>query len=226
MNYSDLSVISLRELARERGLSGVSALKKSELIEVLAASEPKQEQEILNVADDEKSAQNLLKPGLESLDSGIVSEGILEVMADGYGFLRTENYLPGNNDIYVSPSQIRRFNLKTGDCVRGNIRIPKENEKFSALLFVKSINGDEPNSASKRPDFEKLTPIYPKEKLWLETTSDELSTRLIDIIAPIGKGQRGMIVAPPKAGKTILLKKIANAITKNHPEAHLIVLLK
>ncbi len=225
MNYSDLSVISLRELARERGLSGVSALKKSELIEVLAASEPKQEQEILNVADDEKSAQNLLKPGLESLDSGIVSEGILEVMADGYGFLRTENYLPGNNDIYVSPSQIRRFNLKTGDCVRGNIRIPKENEKFSALLFVKSINGDEPNSASKRPDFEKLTPIYPKEKLWLETTSDELSTRLIDIIAPIGKGQRGMIVAPPKAGKTILLKKIANAITKNHPEAHLIVLL-
>lgn len=225
MNYSDLSVISLREIAKERGLKGITTLKKNELIEALIASEPKQNQEVPKSTEEEKPSEFLPKPGLESLDSGIVSEGILEVMADGYGFLRTENYLPGNNDIYVSPSQIRRFNLKTGDCVRGNIRIPKENEKFSALLFVKSINGDDPNTASRRPDFEKLTPIYPKEKLWLETVSAELSTRLIDIIAPIGKGQRGMIVAPPKAGKTVLLKKIANAITKNHPEAHLIVLL-
>lgn len=162
---------------------------------------------------------------LEQLDSGVVEEGILEVMSDGYGFLRTENYLPGTKDIYVSPSQIRRFNLKTGDSVKGNIRIPKDNEKFSALLYVKSINGDNPNEASRRPNFEDLTPIYPKEKICLETFHDVLSTRLIDIIAPIGKGQRGMIVAPPKAGKTVLLKKIANAITKNHSDIYLIVLL-
>lgn len=243
MDYNNLSVLELREIAKERQLKGVTTLKKSELIEALIASEPKKEKteleketdklekELMKQTDRRESSEDRAfaefkaKPEIESLDSGIVSEGILEVMADGYGFLRTENYLPGNNDIYVSPSQIRRFNLKTGDCVKGNIRIPKENEKFSALLYVKSINGDNPNTASRRPDFEKLTPIYPTEKLYLETYTKELSTRLIDIIAPIGKGQRGMIVAPPKAGKTVLLKKIANAITKNHPETHLIVLL-
>ena len=162
---------------------------------------------------------------LEALDSGIVEEGILEVLPEGYGFLRKDNYLPGTKDIYISPSQIRRFNLKTGDLVKGNIRIPKENEKFSALLFVKSVNGDRPDIAARRPNFEDLTPIFPDEKLHLETDSAELSTRLIDLIAPIGKGQRGMIVAPPKVGKTVLLKKIANAISANHPESHLIVLL-
>lgn len=162
---------------------------------------------------------------LEQLDSGIIEEGVLEVLPEGYGFLRMDNYLPGAKDIYISPSQIRRFNLKTGDLVNGNIRIPKENEKFSALLFVKSVNGDRPDIASRRPNFEDLTPIYPDEKLHLETDMEELSTRLIDFIAPIGKGQRGMIVAPPKVGKTVLLKKIANAITKNHPDMHLIVLL-
>jgi transcription termination factor Rho len=136
-----------------------------------------------------------------------------------------ENYLPGPKDIYISPSQIRRFNLKTGDMVKGSIRISKENEKFSALLLVKSVNGDDPEIAAKRRNFEDLTPIYPKNKLTIETEKRELSTRIIDLISPIGKGQRGMIVAPPKAGKTILLKKIANAILKNHPETHLIVLL-
>lgn len=159
------------------------------------------------------------------LDSGIVQEGILEVMADGYGFLRTENFLPGTGDIYISPSQIRRFNLKTGDSVKGNIRIAKETEKFSALLYVKSVNGDNPDKASKRPNFEDLTPIYPTERLTLETTPTELSTRIIDLVAPIGKGQRGMIVAPPKVGKTILLTKMANAITNNHKEIYLIMLL-
>jgi len=163
--------------------------------------------------------------GIEQLDSGITEQGVLEIMTDGFGFLRMENFLPGTGDIYVSPSQIRRFNLKTGDLVRGNIRIPKENEKFAALLYVKTINGDIPETALKRKNFEDLIPIYPLEKIKLEIDPRELSTRLIDLIAPIGKGQRGMIVAPPKAGKTILLKKIANAIKENHPYMHLIVLL-
>ncbi len=161
----------------------------------------------------------------DALDSGVVAEGVLEVLADGYGFLRTENYLPGSKDIYVSPSQIRRFNLKTGDLVRGSIRIPKEGEKFSALLYVKSTNGDNPEVAAKRPNFEDLTPIFPTERIHLETTRTERSTRLIDLIAPVGKGQRGMIVAQPKAGKTVLLKKIAKSILTNHKDMHLIVLL-
>lgn len=159
------------------------------------------------------------------IDNNNMGEGILEVMADGYGFLRTENFLPGANDIYISPSQIRRFNLKTGDCVKGNIRLARENEKFNALLYVKSVNGDNPEQASKRPNFEDLTPIYPTDRLTLETDKNELSTRIIDLVAPIGKGQRGMIVAPPKVGKTMLLTKMANAITKNHKEINLIVLL-
>ena len=159
------------------------------------------------------------------LDSGIIGEGVLEVLADGFGFLRTKNFLSGTKDIYVSPAQIRRFNLKTGDLVRGNIRVPKEGEKFSALLFVKFVNGDPPEKMTRRPNFEDLTPIFPTERIHLETVQHEMSTRLIDLLAPVGKGQRGMIVAPPKAGKTVLLKKIANAITQNHPDIHLIILL-
>ena len=170
-------------------------------------------------------SEKISKVSSNPLDSGVVQDGILEVMTDGYGFLRTDNFLPGTNDIYISPSQIRRFNLKTGDCVKGNIRVAKENEKFSAMLYVKEVNGDNPERIPKRPNFEDLTPIYPTEKLKLETTKNELSTRIIDLIAPIGKGQRGMIVAPPKVGKTILLTKMANAITKNHPETNLIMLL-
>ena len=166
-----------------------------------------------------------LQTAMEKLDSGIVEEGVLEVMTEGYGFLRTANFLPGTRDIYVSPSQIRRFNLKTGDFINGNIRIPRDNEKFSALLFVKTVNGDAPDKAAKRPNFEDLTPIFPDERLHLETVQGEAATRLIDLISPVGKGQRGMIVAPPKAGKTVLLKKMANAIITNHPEVHLIVLL-
>jgi transcription termination factor Rho len=152
-------------------------------------------------------------------------EGVLEVLPDGYGFLRSENYLSGPRDVYVSPSQIRRFGLKTGDKLRGKGRIPKEGEKFQALLYVQSINGDTPDIASKRVPFEYLTPIYPESRITMETAPREFSTRLIDLIAPIGKGQRGMIVSPPKAGKTILLKKIANAIATNYPEVELIVLL-
>ncbi len=173
----------------------------------------------------EAQIKTFRRQNTDALDSGLVERGVLEVLADGYGFLRKENFLPGGKDIYISPSQIRRFNLKTGDLVEGNIRIPKEGEKFSALLYVKSINGDNPDTASKRPNFEELTPIFPNKKIHLETVRTELSTRLIDLIAPLGKGQRGLIVAQPKAGKTVLLKKIASAIIQNHPETHLIVLL-
>ena len=161
----------------------------------------------------------------EKIESDDPVGGILEVLPDGYGFLRSNNYLSGPKDIYVSPSQIRRFNLKTGDKIIGKGRIPKEGEKFQALLYVQTVNGDSPDVASKRAPFENLTPIFPDEKIKLEVNARELSMRLIDLIAPIGKGQRGMIVAPPKAGKTILLKKIANSLSENYPNMELIVLL-
>jgi transcription termination factor Rho len=164
---------------------------------------------------------------LESKDveQGGRAEGILEILPDGFGFLRSDNYQSGDKDIYISPSQIRRFNLRTGDKVSGITRAPKESEKFQALLYVQGVNGDNPETVIRRPYFEDLTPIYPDEMLELETEPKDLSTRLIDLLAPIGKGQRGLIVSPPKAGKTILLKKIANSITTNHPDVELIVLL-
>ncbi|GAE89690.1 transcription termination factor Rho [Acetivibrio straminisolvens JCM 21531] len=174
---------------------------------------------------EQKKEGDKLPNGLEKIESDDPVEGVLEVLPDGYGFLRSDNYLSGPKDVYVSPSQIRRFNLKTGDKIKGKGRIPKEGEKFQALLYVQTVNGDPPEVAAKRVPFEHLTPIYPDQRINLETTPRELSTRLIDLIAPIGKGQRGMIVSPPKAGKTILLKKIANAITTNYPEMELIVLL-
>lgn len=180
-----------------------------------------------NAATKEKMGQKDEKRDEKTvvMENSVPGEGILEVMPDGFGFLRTQNFLPGAGDIYVSPSQIRRFNLKTGDAVKGNIRTAREGEKFGALLFVKSVNGDQPDQAAKRPNFEDLTPIYPEKKLCLEVGREELSGRIIDLCAPIGKGQRGMIVAPPKVGKTVLLTQMANAITKNHKEVHLIVLL-
>ncbi|SHE43616.1 transcription termination factor Rho [Alkalibacter saccharofermentans DSM 14828] len=151
--------------------------------------------------------------------------GILEVLSDGFGFLRTNNYLSGDNDIYVSPSQIRRFRLRTGDKIMGKIRTPNEGEKFDALLYVETVNGDIPEKVVNRPNFERLTPVFPDERIKLETGKFPVSTRIIDLFAPVGKGQRGMIAAAPKAGKTILLKEIANAIKKNNPEVELIVLL-
>lgn len=159
------------------------------------------------------------------LDSGKVVSGILEILPDGFGFIRRQNYMPGEDDIYVSPSQIRRFGLRTGDMITGNVRIPKEKEKFGALLYVSNVNGEEPYKASDRPKFEDLTPIFPNQRIQLQTHSKDYALRLMDFIAPIGKGQRGMIVSPPKAGKTTLLKRVANAITHNHPEINLIVLL-
>ncbi|SKB51402.1 transcription termination factor Rho [Lachnospiraceae bacterium] len=161
----------------------------------------------------------------ESLDSGQVASGILEVMSDGYGFIRSENYLPGDNDVYVAPSQIRRFNLKTGDMIVGNTRVKTQGEKFSALLFVRSINGFHPSEAQKRMNFEEMTPIFPNERINLESGNNNIAMRMMDIISPVGKGQRGMIVSPPKAGKTTLLKNIAKAVTKAYQDIHLIILL-
>lgn len=215
MEYNLMTLADLRELAKDRGIKSVTTYKKDQLITLISEIENKK---TVDVKKDDKSY-------LKELDSGEIAEGVLEVLSDGYGFLRTSNYLSGANDIYVSPSQIRRFNLKTGDLLKGNVRIPRENEKFSALLFVGSVNGDSPLSIVNRKSFEKLTPIYPLEKLMLETNQKDISSRIIDIICPIGKGQRGMIVAPPKTGKTTLLKSIANSITKNHPDINLLVLL-
>ena len=169
-----------------------------------------------------------LPPGVEdfgALDSGETACGILEVMSEGFGFIRSDNYMPGENDIYVSPSQIRRFNMKTGDIISGAIRIRTGQEKFAALLYVKSINDDPPAVAERRKNFEELTPIFPNSRLRMETPGGKLAMRVVDLLSPIGKGQRGMIVSPPKAGKTTLLKQIARSITINHPDMHLIILL-
>jgi len=162
---------------------------------------------------------------VDQLDSGETKDGILEVLPDGYGFIRCDNYLPGENDVYVSPAQIRKFNLKTGDIVVGNTRIKNQNEKFSALLYVKTINGFAPVDAQKRKKFEDLTPIFPNERIRLETPGAGIAMRMVDLVSPIGKGQRGMIVSQPKAGKTTLLKQIAKSITKNYPDMKLIILL-
>jgi transcription termination factor Rho len=166
-------------------------------------------------------------PELQELDSGIDAHGILEVMPDGFGFIRCENYLPGENDVYVAPSQIRRFNMKTGDIIHGSRRVKTATEKFAALLFVKKINNYPANMAERRPNFETMTPIFPDKRLHMETSGGKNTTamRVLDLLSPIGKGQRGMIVSPPKAGKTTLLKQVAKAITVNHPEIHLMILL-
>ncbi|WP_317368385.1 transcription termination factor Rho [uncultured Tyzzerella sp.] len=231
MDYNSLTLAELRNIAKENNIKSIATYKKNELIEIINNLNKNDNQDLSpNKEELDKHCNNnfdkLDKASyLKELDSGISAEGILEVLSDGYGFLRSNNYLSGSNDVYVSPTHIRRFNLKTGDYLTGTLRIPKENEKFSALLFVKTVNGDSPMSIVSRPNFEKLTPIYPEEKLTLEIGQSGLAGRIIDIVCPIGKGQRGMIVAPPKTGKTTLLKSIANSIIKNHPEVHLLVLL-
>ena len=165
-------------------------------------------------------------PELQELDSGVDAYGILEVMPDGFGFIRCENYLPGENDVYVAPSQIRRFNMKTGDIIQGSRRVKTAAEKFAALLFVKYINGYPASAAEHRPNFENMTPVFPDKRLHMETTGrNTTAMRVLDLLSPIGKGQRGMIVSPPKAGKTTLLKQVAKAVTVNHPDMHVIILL-
>ena len=293
MNFKEMTLLQLKAYAKEKGIRGVSTLKKNQLIERIIASEnksiqtkaengikteknaksengiktegePKAEKRVkteensksednirktqqkpqesekkekvhhhndrengnsVNSANDENAGKENKKSELSSLDSGNMANGILEVMPDGYGFIRCENYLPGENDVYVSPSQIRRFNLKTGDILVGNIRIKTQNEKYSALLYVQSVNGYKPFDAAKRKNFEDLTPVFPNERISLETENAPLSMRMVDLLSPIGKGQRGMIVSQPKTGKTTLLKQIARSITATRPNMKVIVLL-
>jgi transcription termination factor Rho len=203
INYAVLdakSLTELRELAKEQNLTGSSKLKKSDLIFRLLRAKAERE-------------------GL------IFGGGVLEIVQDGIGFLRSDHLLPGDEDVYVSQSQIRRFGLRTGDMVIGQVRPPKDTEKYYGLLRVEAVNGIDPESAKQRPDFDKLTPIFPNVQYKLETKQNILATRVLDLLAPIGKGQRGLIVSPPKAGKTTLLKQIANAISENYPDTHLMIVL-
>lgn len=242
MNLEASTLVELRQIAKEQGIKNVSKLKKEELIEMLSSNETKKEEEITTATTQTETKRNfyphlrteetdnepVLEAGegykLTSEDDRIV-QGVLEILPDGYGFLRGENYLSTPRDIYVSPVQIRRFRLDKGDKVKGIARLPKEGEKFPALIFVGEVNGEAPEKAYRRIKFDDLTPIYPEERIRLETSQNEYSMRIIDLMSPIGKGGRGQIVAPPKVGKTTLLKKIANSISTNNPEVELIVLL-
>ncbi|MBP3888760.1 MAG: transcription termination factor Rho [Cellulosilyticum sp.] len=235
-DWESMTLVQLKETAKTLGIKNINKMRKNELIEVLNTAnnsiqinKENNEQNVSSLEDTTSVGGDVIEEEVELVEETrmerITGAGILEIMADGYGFLRAQNFMRGENDIYVSISQIRRFNLKTGDWIEGDIRKPKEGEKAGALLYVHKVNGDRPDRAKYRQNFETLTPVFPKERLKLESTSDILSTRIIDLMAPIGKGQRGLIVAPPKAGKTILLKQIANAITLNHPDVSLIVVL-
>lgn len=226
MDFENCTLVELRQLAKEKGIKNTSRLKKEELIEALMEEN---NTDVNNVSDENSKDknENAINEGgykLTNADDQIV-EGILEVLPDGYGFLRGENYLSTPKDVYVSPVQIRRFKLDKGDKVKGISRMPKEGEKFPALIYVGEVNGETPEKAYKRKKFDDLIPIYPTERIKLETVPNEYAMRIIDLISPIGKGQRGTIVAPPKVGKTTLIKKIANSITANNPDMELIVLL-
>ena len=296
--YESLSLAVLKELAKARGMKGISTMKKSSIIEAMLAqdmkdqesgvaaetvSEEKNREEIIQIAEVKPEAEQpahyvrrdyrnqerqsysqgegrrertensgemrrerMENSGemrrermenssemrgdrppadLSQLDSGIVASGILEVMPDGYGFIRSDNYLPGENDVYVSPSQIRKFNLKTGDIISGNTRIKAQQEKFGALLYLKTINGKNPAEAMRRYNFEDMTPVFPNERMRMERGSSAVAMRIVDLFSPIGKGQRGMIVSPPKAGKTTLLKDVAHSILQNDPNMRLLILL-
>ncbi len=223
MNYEDMSLLELREMAKEKELKNVSKMKKQELIDALKeviGDEKNDEEQIKPIAN--KEVEGSYKPNNENDE---IAEGILEVMPDGYGFLRGDNYLSTSKDVYVSPVQIRRFHLDTGDRIKGVMRNPKEGERFPALIYVGEVNGEHPENAMRRKRFDDLIPIYPNKRLKLETGATDYTMRIMDLLSPIGKGQRGMIVAPPKAGKTTILKQIANSIAKNNPEVELIVLL-
>ena len=246
-----LSLLNLRDLAKSKGMKHISKLNKEELInEIMRVTneknveiEEKESEEKRNEdAKTEKIREYVVENNREVFENDadktsmnvtvdtsgseeIIVEGVLEVLGDGFGFLRGENYLSTPKDIYVSPVQIRRFKLNTGDKVKGITKIPKDLDKYPALIYVNTVNGDSPEVAMKRRNFDTLTPIFPNRRIHLETTSKEYSTRIIDLMAPIGFGQRGMIVSPPKVGKTTLLKKLANSIKTNHPNVELIVLL-
>ena len=252
--YESLPLATLKELSKARKMKGVSTLKKADLIEAMIRLDEQEEKEKLSeqtesvlekpdketeeqkkdekVSEDSKenkehkeAREKKAETDIEQLDSGCSVSGLLEVMPDGFGFIRSDNYLPGENDVYVSPAQIRRFGLKTGDILSGNTRIKTQSEKFSALLYVTTVNGYHPSEAAKRPNFEELTPIFPNERIRLEHPGSSTAMRIIDLISPIGKGQRGMIVSPPKAGKTTLLKEVALSVQKTDPKMHLLILL-
>ena len=251
IDLDNLTLLELKKLAKENNIRNISKLKKEELIEVLKSlqnnsftsnneediedenyfeeediSEKEKTDPIYEIKDNEietLNEENTIAYQVNNEEDEIV-QGILEVLPEGYGFLRGDNYLSSPKDVYISPVQIRRFKLVTGDFVKGISRC-KEGEKFPSLIFVGEVNGEHPEKCLKRTRFEELTPIYPDERLRLETIPSNYATRIIDIISPIGKGQRGLIVAQPKAGKTTLLKEIANSITTNNPECELIMLL-
>ena len=216
--YESLPLAELKAVAKARGIKGLSTMKKDDVVEAMLREDEREKQE-------REVKESALSPEIAQLDSGITVTGILEVMTDGFGFIRSANYLPGENDIYVAPAQIRRFGLKTGDIITGNTKVKSEKEKFSALLYLTAINGLRPSEAAKRKNFEDMTPIFPNERIYLERKGGSVAMRIVDEISPIGKGQRGMIVSQPKAGKTTLLKDIAKSITINNPEMHLIILL-
>lgn len=240
MDLEQFTLAQLRELAKNKGIKGYTKYKKEELIILLndGILEEKEDEPMEDVLEEEDTTKTIassieqptilsdenLTYKLTNEDDKIV-EGILEVLPDGYGFLRGENYLSTPNDVYISPVQIRRFRLDTGDRIKGISRMAKEGERFPSLIFVGEVNGEHPENAYRRKKFDDLVPIYPNERIHLETKPNEYAMRMIDLISPIGKGQRGMIVAPPKVGKTTLIKKFANSITTNNPEVELIVLL-
>ena len=225
MNNSDLEKMKigeLREKAKTLNIEGFSKLKKQELIDLILEKTDIDKQSVAKSED--KTSQKSEEYSDPVRKTNLMS-GVLEVMADGYGFLRSDNYQSGENDVYVHQNLIRRFNLKTGDFIIGNSRMQHEGEKYQALLYVQSVNGDPIDVAIKRKSFDDLTPVYPTERLRLERNNNDYAVRLIDLVCPVGKGQRGIIVAPPKAGKTTILKSIANSISENNPEVSLIVLL-
>ncbi len=224
--YSDSDSKSAnKEQSKKQYISKEASEKETNKEDTEAGTAINTRQETKSESKPDTQPENPHRLDINSLDSGQEAKGILEVMSDGYGFIRSDNFMPGENDVYVSPSQIRKFGLKTGDFLYGNTRIRSQNEKFSALLFVKSINGIHPSESMKRMNFENMTPIFPNERIYLERPGGSLAMRIVDLISPIGKGQRGMIVSPPKAGKTTLLKDAAKSILKNNPEMHLIILL-
>lgn len=250
--YESLPLATLRDLAKARGMKKISSLKKADLIERMLLEDEKTaapqntekaeidheeiatadpvpvvEEESIESAKESNDTETAKEPEKRKQDppASPTAHGILEVMADGFGFIRCENYLPGENDVYVSPSLIRRFNLKTGDIITGNKKEKTQGDKFSALLFISAVNGIPPFEAAKRPHFEDLTPVFPNERIRLERKDAGISMRIMDLIAPVGKGQRGMIVSPPKAGKTTLLKEVAKSIKQNNPEMYLLILL-
>lgn len=218
----------IRTDVHAEGRSAHSEVREPQTYEVENKQErTTEERRVINIRSEAFTMEEFQKqenPEILAMDSGMEANGILEIM-DGYGFIRSANYLPGDNDVYVSAPQIRRFNLKTGDILRGNTRIKAPSEKFKALLYISSVNGFHPLEAQKRRPFEELTPIFPDEKIKLEQAGTEIPMRIVDMIAPIGKGQRGMIVSPPKAGKTTLLKQMAKTISRNYEDMHMLVLL-